>query len=240
MPSLYVTKKLLLKPFLPLDFVVSTLQKRTLTSGYWWKSEVTASQAKDKSNSEGRKLNSALSFVASDHDKDAFKIIFDYFVPRLKGFLMRQGTDLQLTEEIVQEVLLTVWKKASQFDPQKASASTWIFTIARNKRIDILRKIHRPEPDFNDPTFTQGSETDSQEIISKEQEAKYIREAIVKLPKEQQTVLDLAFFHEKSHGEIANELKIPLGTVKSRIRLALKHIKTNIGRTYENQPSPKR
>jgi RNA polymerase sigma-70 factor (ECF subfamily) len=97
------------------------------------------------------RMNGLLPKVAENQDREAFQAIFEYFAPRLKAFVRRQGTDAQMAEEVVQETMINVWRKAGQFDPAKASASTWIYTIARNSRIDHLRKAYRPEPDMNDP-----------------------------------------------------------------------------------------
>ena len=129
--------------------------------------------------------------------------------------------------------MVNVWRKAHQFDSKKASAATWIFTIARNRRIDILRKISRPNPDPNDPAFVPDPQLSSLEVVDKEQEAKKLAKIISSLPLDQQTVLKLAFFGEKAHAEVATELNIPLGTVKSRIRLALKKIRTELERSNE-------
>ena len=142
---------------------------------------------------------------------------------------MSKGTSSSAAEEIVQETMIKVWRKAEQFDPSRASASTWIFTIARNTRIDVLRKIIRPEPDVNDPAFEPSAEPLPSDLLGRSQEAAAIREAIAELSVEQQDVLRLGYFEERPHPEIAKALKIPLGTVKSRIRLALKNIRSNFG-----------
>jgi len=167
-------------------------------------------------------MDDLLRSVAVDQDRAAFQALFRHFAPRLKGFVMRQGTAPQLAEDVIQETMVRVWRKARQFDPAKASASTWIFTIARNIRIDLIRKANRPEPDMNDPAFVPDPEPHPQDILSREQDANRLREIVAALPAEQQDVLRLAFFEEKPHPDVAAELGIPLGTVKSRIRLAMK------------------
>ncbi len=136
---------------------------------------------------------------------------------------------MPLAEEIVQETMVKVWRKADQFNPSKASASTWIFTIARNVRIDLLRKINRPEPDMNDPAFVDEPQAHPADILSAEQQAARLRNVIAELPEDQQNVLRLAFFEDKAHPEVASELGIPLGTVKSRVRLAVKRIRRELG-----------
>ena len=179
-------------------------------------------------------MNEALLAVAREKNRSAFKKIYSYFAPRLKAFILGQGTDRQLAEEVVQETMINIWRKAPQFNPQKASAATWIYTIARNRRIDLLRKINRPTPDINDPAFVADPELDSSNLVSKEQESRNLNKLITNLPEEQQAVLKLAFFQEKTHGDVASELNIPLGTVKSRIRLALKRLRKDIRRNHEN------
>ena len=177
-----------------------------------------------------KQLNRLIEAVGASQDKAAFNLLFQYFVPRLKAFFLKQGADIQAAEEVIQDTMVNVWRKAYQFDSGKASASTWIFTIARNRRIDLIRKSKRPEPDPTDPAFVPGPEKSSFDVIDKEQEARQLASIIKSLPEEQQKVLKLAFFKEKAHAEVASELGIPLGTVKSRIRLALKKIKKELER----------
>ena len=136
---------------------------------------------------------------------------------------------METAEEAVQEAMLNVWRKASQFDPRKASASTWIFAIARNTQIDLLRKANRPAPDANDPAPVPDPPKSAFETVSAAEAAGRIRECVDMLPSDQQDVLRLAFFEELPHGAIAQKLNIPLGTVKSRIRLALQRIRSEIG-----------
>ena len=167
--------------------------------------------------------------IAEKQDRTAFKNIFEHFAPKLKGFLLRQGTDIQIVEEIIQETMVNVWKKARLFDPRKASAATWIFTISRNQRIDQLRKFMRPEPDMNDPAFIPDTEIAADDAIIKSERNKRLLAVISALSSEQQQVLKLAFFEEKPHPQIATELGIPLGTVKSRIRLAMKRMRSELG-----------
>ena len=177
-------------------------------------------------------LDSLLVAVADSHDRQAFKALFEYFAPRVKAFSLRQGADPGMAEEIVQETMVNVWRKAKQFEAAKASASTWIFAIARNMRIDMLRRAKRPEPDMNDPAIVPDPDPPAHEVIHRKQEARHIREAFAGLPGEQQEVLRLAFFEDKAHPQVAEELGIPLGTVKSRIRLAFERLRRAVG---ENQ-----
>lgn len=165
--------------------------------------------------------------VAQDKDKEAFAELFDYFAPRIKSFLMKGGAALDAADEMAQETMLTIWQKAESFDPAKASASTWIFTIARNKRIDAIRKQVRPE--FN-PAEVEDIEDDTpmpSETIAQQEETDAIAQAIKSLPQDQADLLYKSFFEDKTHADIANETKLPLGTVKSRIRLALEKLRAD-------------
>lgn len=181
----------------------------------------------DKMNTES--MESYLVSIAESRDRNAFKKLFSAFAPKIKSFAMRNGVGPELAEEVVQETFIRVWRKAEQFDPSKASASTWLYTIARNQRIDLLRKRHRPEPDYEDPAFIPEPEPQPTEVIVRNQEASRLKECIDALSPEQQEVLKLSFMEELPHVEVAEKLGIPLGTVKSRIRLAMKHIRSEIG-----------
>lgn len=181
----------------------------------------------DKMNAES--MESYLVSIAESRDRNAFKKLFAAFAPKIKSFAMRNGVGPELAEEVVQETFIRVWRKAEQFDPTKASASTWLYTIARNQRIDLLRKRHRPEPDYEDPAFIPEPELQPTEVIVRNQEASRLKECIDALSPEQQEVLKLSFMEELPHVEVAEKLGIPLGTVKSRIRLAMKHIRSEIG-----------
>ncbi len=167
--------------------------------------------------------------MADAQDRSAFAALFEHFAPRINAFLQRQGSDPAQAEEVVQETMVNVWRKASLFDPARASASTWVFTIARNLRIDMIRKASRPEPDMMDPAFVPDADPPPEEIIVRNQTAGRLKDAVAKLPQAQQDVLRLAFFEEKAHPQVAEELDIPLGTVKSRIRLAFKSIRSEFG-----------
>ncbi|MTH97832.1 sigma-70 family RNA polymerase sigma factor [Roseibium sp. RKSG952] len=158
--------------------------------------------------------------VANDRDKSAFTELFDHFAPRLKGYLMKQGADGNLAEEIAQDVMVTLWRKADLFDPSKSSASTWLFRIARNRRIDRLRRQKTAELDPEDPSLHPTGPADAGTEIDARLREKRVRAALKSLPEEQREVVRLAFFIGLSHSEIADKTGLPLGTVKSRIRLA--------------------
>ncbi|MFC7292656.1 sigma-70 family RNA polymerase sigma factor [Hirschia litorea] len=167
-----------------------------------------------------------LVLVGRQQDKAAFSKLFAHFAPRIKSTMLRYGLKNELAEEVAQETFVLVWRKASQFDPEKAMASTWIFTLARNKKIDLLRKQGRPEADVNDPAFEQEAEQTPDQILTTLQRAKAIKAAMEKLPEQQRIVLQKSYFADETQSEIAASLKAPLGTVKSRLRLALEKLRT--------------
>jgi RNA polymerase sigma factor (sigma-70 family) len=167
--------------------------------------------------------------IAKYRDKDAFSKLFAHYAPRLKSYLMRQGANLASAEELSQEAMLSVWRKADRFDPTKASAGTWIFTVARNLRIDALRKERRPNFDPEDPAFVPEPEMSPDRALEVGEVQAKIKAAIAKLPLEQAEVIKLSFYQDKPHGEIAEELNLPLGTVKSRLRLAMRRVRTSLG-----------
>ena len=167
----------------------------------------------------------ALAKVAESQDIGSFKKIFDYFSPRLKSFLMRSGADEAIAEEIIQETMTIIWTKADYYDPKMASPSTWIYTIARNKKIDILRKSRKAILEDIDTAVLPPVESKADENIEHDQKFEMITQYLDDLPEDQLNLLKMNFFEEKSHGEISEITKIPLGTVKSRIRLALEKIR---------------
>ena len=167
--------------------------------------------------------------IARRRDRSAFGALFEHFAPRIKAYLMRSGSDAETAEELVQEALLTVWRRADTFDASQASVATWIFTIARNKRIDGLRRMRRPEFDPQDPALMPTEERPADDLLSAAQSADVLRAAIKTLPAEQMEMLRMAFFEDKPHSQIAAETDVPLGTVKSRLRLAMGRLRKEIG-----------
>lgn len=163
--------------------------------------------------------------VAQNEDQEAFKRLFEHFAPRVKTFMVRSGATVGQAEELAQETLLTVWRKAKLFDAGRAGPTAWIFTIARNLRIDGLRRVGRESnaiSNLGEPT--EQIELPDETYISAERDGR-VRSAIAKLSEEQRRVIQLSFVEDKAHAEIARELNIPLGTVKSRIRLAMKRMR---------------
>ncbi|MGO4908386.1 sigma-70 family RNA polymerase sigma factor [Pseudorhodobacter sp. W20_MBD10_FR17] len=161
--------------------------------------------------------------VSTSQDKAAFAALFRHFAPRIKGFLMKSGASAALAEDCAQDVMATLWNKAHLFDPARASAATWVFTIARNRRIDALRKSRRPEPE--DLPWGPEAEPDQHDALELRQETARLAEAIADLPEAQRDLIARAYFGELSHSEIAVETGLPLGTIKSRIRLALDRLR---------------
>ena len=166
--------------------------------------------------------------IAAHRSREAFAELFEHFAPRLKSYLMRLGTDAAAAEEVVQEAMVMVWRKAESFDRRQANASTWIFTIARNKRIDRLRRERRPELDPNDPALVPDPEPQADRSVEARQSRHRILAAMENLPVEQSDLIRMAYFDDKSHAEIAAETDLPLGTVKSRIRLALGRMRREV------------
>lgn len=161
--------------------------------------------------------------IRDRQSSEAFARLFRHFAPRIKAFLMRSGADEGLAEECAQEVMATLWRKAHQFDPTRASAATWIFTIARNRRIDAIRKQRRPEPE--ELTWGPDHEPDQADSLVLQQETDKLGEAIAALPEKQRALIEKAYFGDLSHSEIAEQTGLPLGTIKSRIRLALERLR---------------
>ncbi|MCK6419081.1 MAG: sigma-70 family RNA polymerase sigma factor [Alphaproteobacteria bacterium] len=166
--------------------------------------------------------------VARHRDRQSFITLFEYFAPRIKSFLIKGGVAEEMADELAQETMLSVWQKADHFDPARSAASTWIYTIARNKRIDAFRKTGRVEitpPDYvieNQPADDETS--NPAQALMHAQEGQGLAQALAALPPEQADLIRRAFFEEKSHAQIAQETKIPLGTIKSRIRLGLERL----------------
>jgi len=167
--------------------------------------------------------------IASQKDREAFAELFAHFAPRVKGYLMRLGASNGQAEEVTQDAMLTVWRKAHLFDRKKAAASTWIFTIARNRRIDILRQQKYPELDANDPALVPDTPAQADDEVIAEQRGELVRAALDKLPEEQRELVRLAFYNGWSHGQLADETNLPLGTVKSRLRLAFGRLRQELG-----------
>ena len=161
--------------------------------------------------------------VRDSGDKAAFATLFRHFAPRIKAFLMKSGASAALAEECAQDVMATLWQKSHLFDPSRASVATWVFTIARNRRIDALRKSRRPEPE--DLPWGPEAEPDQAEAMEMQQETDRLGAALAQLPAKQRVLIERAYYGDLTHSEIAAETGLPLGTIKSRIRLALDRLR---------------
>lgn len=169
--------------------------------------------------------------IAARQDRAAFASLFRHYAPRVKAFIMRGGTDAEVAQEVAQEALIMVWRKAASFDRARASAATWIYTIARNKRIDLARRTNRPAIETEDwLTVFAPDDGDADKSVLASQTYTRVKELLGGLSPDQVVVLQKAFFEDKTHTVIAAELKLPLGTVKSRIRLALGRLREALER----------
>lgn len=166
--------------------------------------------------------------VAQRQDRVAFAELFDFFAPRVKAYVLRLGAGSALAEEVAQEVMITVWRKAPLFDRRLASVSTWIFRVARNRRIDAARRLKTADLDPNEPLLTPDAPIGPDEALSAAERETQVRAAMADLPPEQLELLRQAFYEGLSHREIADRTGLPLGTVKSRIRLAFQRMRARL------------
>jgi len=164
--------------------------------------------------------------IAKRKDKTAFASLFGYYAPRLKSYLRRLRVEDRQAEDLAQDVMLTVWRKADLFDPEKASVGTWIFTIARNRFIDAKRREKRPELDPDDPALQPETPRGADAEVAASEIGIRVRAALSTLPPDQAQVVALSFLEALPHSEIATRLSIPLGTVKSRLRLAFARLRS--------------
>jgi RNA polymerase sigma-70 factor (ECF subfamily) len=167
--------------------------------------------------------------IAARQDRVAFAELFRFYAPRVKTVLMRAGAAAEVAEELAQDTLLVVWRKAAQYDPSRASAAAWIFTIARNLRIDRLRQDQRAKlfamhesPDTEEPERPD-------DVLENSEQQTRVQAALRELPEEQLRVVQLSFIEGRVHGDIAKLLNLPLGTVKSRLRLAMGRLRNLLG-----------
>lgn len=179
-------------------------------------------------NSEDQVARRLIHSVAKNLDREAFAGLFDTFSPRLKSFMIRKGASPDMAEDLVQETMISVWTKAGLYDPSKGSVLTWVFTIARNLRIDRIRKeSSRPLAELGDYD-APSDEPGSDEVLARKQEAQTVARALAEIPVEQKAVLLLSFVEDVSQSEIARRLNLPLGTVKSRMRLAYDRLRKSL------------
>lgn len=177
-------------------------------------------------------MSELLARVGRTHDVADFEVLFRHYAPRVKAYMARSGS-ARSAEELMQETMVAVWNKSALYDPTKGAASTWIFSIARNLRIDAWRREKHPEFDENDPAFQPDPEPAADRRLEGEQSAELVRTALAGLPGDQAEVLRLAFFEDSSQSDIADRLGVPLGTVKSRMRLAFQKLRLALGQPGE-------
>ncbi len=170
-------------------------------------------------------FGSCIVAIAANGDRQAFAKLYEHFGPRIKGFLMRGGAGAQIADDLAQEAMFSVWRKASYFDPSRASASTWIFSIVRNLRIDGLRRDKRAAIYASAMPEDQEPVVQPDEALNLAQRQALVQEALKELPPDQLEVVRLSFVECKAHADIALTLQIPLGTVKSRMRLAMNKLR---------------
>jgi RNA polymerase sigma-70 factor (ECF subfamily) len=184
----------------------------------------------DKKKKIRDEWSAVLSSLAESKDKASFSRLYEYFAPRVKAYIIRFGMSPASAEELTQESMLAVWRKAHLYNRSKASASTWIFTLARNQCIDRLRREKAVEYELPE----EEADPDQRHYGEHAVVAQRMEDAIGKLPEAQAQVLYLSYYEGKSHSEIAEQLGIPLGSVKSRLRLAFSKLKAHWSETSEN------
>lgn len=173
--------------------------------------------------------NSLVARVAVAQDREAFAILFNYYAPRLKGFLMRRGETAEAAEDLAQETLVRMWHRAGSFDPARADAATWLFAIARNLKIDRFRRDRHAELHIDDFLLRPEQPPQPEDTLLGTECRDHVQRAMCTLPEEQLHLVRLSFFEGRSHGEIADLTGVPLGTVKSRLRLAFGRLRSKLG-----------
>jgi RNA polymerase sigma-70 factor (ECF subfamily) len=161
-----------------------------------------------------------MGLVAFEQNRDAFKSLFLYFGPRVKAMMIRSGADAAAAEDLAQDVMITVWRKSQLYSAQRGAVSTWIFTIARNARIDKLRRGSSRSYEDIDDMELESDLPDAEQEVWEGQRAGLVSQALSGLPDEQRLIMEMAFLRDLPQSEIARELALPIGTVKSRMRLA--------------------
>ena len=180
-----------------------------------------------------RELDELVLRVGRTRDREAFIRLYRHFAPRVKAYLLRLGADDATAEEATQETMLSLWRRADSFDPTQAGAGTWVFTIARNRRIDLIRRERRPEPDSDAIELIADSAAPADQTIAAEQRDRQVRAALETLPQEQAALIQMAYYEDLTQTAIAAKTGLPLGTVKSRFRLAFARMK----RVLDGDPS---
>lgn len=187
-----------------------------------------ASAGRTSQTDDSLDLAACIEEIASQKSRDAFTRLFNHMAPRIKAYCLKRGASLAEAEETAQETMIQVWRRAGQFDPARAAATTWVFTIARNKRIDLFRKEQHPEVTADDLIQSMSDPVDAESRLEQAEAGETLAEKIRDLSPDQAEVIHKAFFEDKTHQAISEELDVPLGTVKSRIRLALAKLRSSM------------
>lgn len=175
---------------------------------------------------DDQRLNMLMRLVAQNLDREAYGELFDALAPRVKASLMKSGLDSSSAEDILQDVMISVWTKAGLFDPERGNIFAWVFTIARNARIDKARR-KKPVASLDMMEWDPMDETEnSEECMLRAENTTALQRALKTISPDQRTVIEMAFVQEMTQVDIAAQLKLPLGTVKSRMRLAYAHLRT--------------
>lgn len=166
--------------------------------------------------------------IVATRDKEAFRLLFLHYGPRLKSFMIKSGADTNSADDLVQDIMMAVWRKVDLYVPERGTVSAWIFAIARNARVDRLRRqSSRPYEDIDDIEVVS-DDRDAEELTQSNQIGEHVGKAMASLPDEQKRIIELAYLHDMPHSEIASHLGLPIGTVKSRMRLAYGKLKTEL------------
>jgi RNA polymerase sigma-70 factor (ECF subfamily) len=190
----------------------------------------------DRSGDFSGEEDAALVLRVAEHgDREAFVELFNRYAVRVKAFLIKGGAPPDTADEAAQDVMVSLWRRARQYDPAKASVATWIYAIARNRRIDLLRRETRPAPDPEDPLFQPDPPEDPASSAAASRRDARVREAIEGLSAEQRQVVSLTFFSGMTQAEIAEAAGVPLGTVKSRLRLAFGRLRAALGEDFSEE-----
>lgn len=188
---------------------------------------------RDSGTSEAERMAARLQAVAERGDRAAFTELFRHFAPRVRAYLLRGGGDAGRADDVLQQTFEAVWRKAKLYDRRRANPAAWIFAIARNARIDSIRRERRPEFDPQDPAFRPDPAPEGEQALAAGQRAEAVRSALSALSDEQREVLWLSFYEGETYAQIAIRLGLPLGTVKSRARLAFKLLRRSLGAQRE-------
>ena len=194
----------------------------------WWKQMALSATRVNTAEHDDRMDFIALMARVCEQDRSAFHQVFAHFGPRVKSLMLKSGADPALAEDIVQDVFVAVWRKAGQYAPERGAVGTWIFTIARNIRIDRLRRLSSQPYEDIEAIELVDDQPDAEQEMEAVQRAELVAGALVELPADQREVIELAYLHDLPQSEIASRLALPLGTVKSRMRLAYARLKQKL------------